>query len=57
MNPTWMKQPGDCYVLAAAGALAVYRMTQLFVQYCHLANGEEKMQEPQYMWAVPNVTT
>lgn len=43
-NPTWMKQPGDYYVLAAGGALVVYGMTQLFVGYYRLASGKGKMQ-------------
>jgi hypothetical protein len=44
VNPTWMKQPGDYYVLAAAGGLVVYGMSQLVVGYYRLASGKGKMQ-------------
>jgi hypothetical protein len=43
-NPTWLKQPGDVYTLAAGGALLTYGMAQLVVGYYRLATGKGKMQ-------------
>ena len=42
-NPTWLKQPGDMYVMAFGGALVAYGMFQAVVGHYRLASGKGKM--------------
>ena len=42
-NPTWMKQPGDMYVMVAGGVLTFYGLAQLTVGIYRLATGKGKM--------------
>jgi hypothetical protein len=42
-NPTWMKQPGDYYTLAAGAALTFYGLAQASVGIFRLATGKGKM--------------
>ena len=43
LNPTWMKQPGDGYVMMTVGALTFFGLAQTAVGIYRLATGKGKM--------------